>query len=58
MSHVLWDPDLVGDKLAIEIPKIKNQKRSPVGKSKVQIQLQMMDGRALTTFFMRMGISM
>ena len=57
MSHVLWDPDLVGDKLILEIPKIKNQKISPDGKSKVQIQLQMMDGRALTPFFRTTGTS-
>lgn len=51
MSHVLWDPDLVGDNAIIEIPKIRNQKISADGKSKVQIQLQMMDGRALAFHF-------
>ena len=51
MSHVLWDPDMVGDNVILEIPEIRNQKISPDGKSKVQIQLQMKDGRALTFHF-------
>ena len=51
MSHVLWDPELVGEKLILDIPEIKNQKISPDGKTKVQIQLQMKDGRAITFHF-------
>ena len=46
MTHVLWIPELVGDKLVLQIEKIKNQKISPEGKSKVQIQLSMNEGKA------------
>ena len=51
MSHVLWDPDLVGEKQIIEIPKIRNQKISADGKTKVQIQLQMTDGKERVPYF-------
>jgi len=51
MTYVLWEPDLLGDKLAVPIESVKNHKISPDGKSKVQIQVITKDGKALSFHF-------
>ena len=53
MTYVLWEPDLLGDKLAVPIESVKNHKISPDGKSKVQIQVITKDGKALVCYFIR-----
>ena len=49
MTYVLWEPDLIGEKLAIPILNVKSHKISPEGKSKVQIQIITKDGQALVS---------
>ena len=51
MQYVLWEPELLGEKLAVAIETIKSHKISPDGKSKVQIQLLIKDGNALVSTF-------
>ena len=51
MTHLQWSPDMIGEVVLIEIQKVKRQKISPEGKSKVQIQLELTDGRSLTFHF-------
>jgi transcription initiation factor TFIIH subunit 1 len=51
MTHLKWSPDMIGEVVLVEIQKVKRQKISPDGKSKVQIQLELTDGRSLTFHF-------
>ena len=46
MQYVLWEPDLIGEKLVIPISTVKSHKISAEGKDKVQIRLIINDGTA------------
>lgn len=46
MQYVLWEPDLIGQPLAIPLATVKSHKISADGKDKVQIRLIINDGTA------------
>ena len=50
MQYVLWEPDLIGNKLAIPISTVKSHKISADGKDKVQIRLIINDGTATVSY--------
>ena len=49
MQYVLWEPDLLGEKVEIPIENVKSHKISPDGKAKVQIQIITKDAKALVS---------
>ena len=51
MQYVLWEPDLIGEKLVIPISTVKSHKISAEGKDKVQIRLIINDGTATVGCF-------